>query len=57
MPENLFAPGQLLITMSPGQWDYLLKAAYDEGATLLEVDIVKGREAFVGAYRKQQNEQ
>jgi len=56
MPENIFAQGQLIITMSPGQWDYLLEAAYDEGATLLEVDVVNGREAFVGAYRKQQNE-
>lgn len=28
----------VLITMSAGQWDPLLEAAYDAGHTLLEVD-------------------
>ena len=52
MPENLFAPGQFLITMSPGQWDMLLEVAYEDGAILLEVDVVKGMEKVVGAYCK-----
>ena len=46
MPENIFSPGQLLITMSPGQWDYLL-----------EVDEVNGNEAFVGAYKKVEDDE
>ena len=30
--------GQLIVTMSPGQWDALLQAAYNDGAVLLELD-------------------
>jgi hypothetical protein len=38
-----------IITMSPGQWDALLAAAYAAGWILLEVDE---RERPVRAYRK-----
>lgn len=42
-------PATINITMSPGQWDGLLKAAYDHGAFLIEVDE---NEIPVKAYRK-----
>lgn len=42
-------PGHLTVTMSPGQWDALLAASYDLGATLLEID---GNEQPTRAYRK-----
>ena len=32
------ASGQIIVTMSPGQWDALLEAAYNQGAVLLELD-------------------
>ncbi len=38
-----------IVTMSPGQWDALLQAAYDARWTLLEVDA---DEVPVKAYRK-----
>jgi len=41
--------GGLVVTLSPGQWDTLLQAAYDKGATLLEIDK---NELPVKAYRK-----
>jgi hypothetical protein len=41
-------PG-IVVTMSPGQWDKLLAAAYDTGATLLEIDK---HERPVKAYRR-----
>lgn len=31
-------PGQCYMTLSPGQWDGLLSAAYADGWTLLELD-------------------
>jgi hypothetical protein len=37
------------VTMSPGQWDKLLQAAYNAGHTLLELD---DNENPVRAYRK-----
>jgi hypothetical protein len=40
--------GQVLITMSEGQWDGLLAAAYAQGYTLLELDA---NERPVRAYR------
>lgn len=39
----------VLITMSGGQWDNLLQAAYDSGATLLELD---DNEIPTRAYRR-----
>ena len=39
----------MTFTMSEGQWDHLLAAAYNHGATLLEVDL---NEIPVRAYRK-----
>lgn len=33
-----FRPGELTVTMSAGQWDALLEAAYRSGAVLLELD-------------------
>jgi hypothetical protein len=42
-------PG-LTVTMSPGQWDGLLAAAYDQGAVLLELDAT---ETPIAAYRRQ----
>jgi hypothetical protein len=43
------APGALLITMSVGQWDGTLSAAYMSGFILLELDE---HEQPVRAYRK-----
>jgi hypothetical protein len=45
-------PGTCTITMSEGQWDGLLAAAYADGWTLLEVD---DRERPIRAYRKRQD--
>jgi hypothetical protein len=42
-------PGTLTVTMSAGQWDALLAAAYEAGATLLEVD---DHEQPIRAYRR-----
>lgn len=42
-------PGTLLFTMSVGQWDNLLAAAYQQGHTLLELD---DNEQPVAAYRR-----
>lgn len=42
--------GTLTITMSPGQWDVMLAAAYDQGCILLEVD---DDEIPVAAYQKE----
>ena len=49
IPRDLFQPGTLVFTMSIGQWDNLLAAAYQHGATLLELDDA---ERPVAAYRK-----
>jgi hypothetical protein len=49
LSEVTFAPGTVTITMSEGQWDALLAAAYNQGHTLLELDL---RERPVRAYRK-----
>jgi len=40
------------VTMSIGQWDGFLQTAYDNGATLLELDE---NEMPVRAYRKRMN--
>lgn len=42
-------PGAVLVTMRKRQWDALLRAAYDAGAVLLEVDAM---ERPVRAYQK-----
>ena len=42
-------PGTLVVTMSEGQWDGLLAAAYADGWILLELD---DNEVPVRAYRK-----
>ena len=44
----LTGEADIFVTMDPGQWDGLLSAAYDEGATLLEVV----NERYVKAYKK-----
>lgn len=44
--------GSFNVTMSTGQWDRFLQTAYDNGATLLEVDE---NEKPVKAYRKRMN--
>ena len=31
--------GEVTVTMSEGQWDWLLQAAYDGGFVLLELDV------------------
>jgi hypothetical protein len=46
---TVMMPATINITMSPGQWDKLLQAAYDAGHNLIEVD---DNEMPVGAYRK-----
>ena len=42
-------PGTITVSMSIGQWDDLLKVAYADGCTLLELD---DDEEPVRAYRK-----
>jgi hypothetical protein len=44
-----FKPGTMVVTMSLGQWDVTLHAAYDAGCTLLELD---DDEQPIAAYRK-----
>lgn len=51
IPADLFKPGTLSITVSPGQWDNLIKAFYEEGHLLLEIEEVNGEERVVRAYR------
>ena len=46
---NIFGPGKCTITMSEGQWDALLAAAYENGWTLLELDE---HEILVKTYRR-----
>ena len=46
------ATATINITMSTGQWDRLLQAAYDTGWTLVEVDR---EEKPVAAYRRRMN--
>ena len=46
------ATATISITMSAGQWDNLLQAAYDTGWTLVEVDR---EEKPVAAYRRRIN--
>ena len=48
LSEVRLLPGSLMFTMSPGQWDALLQAGYDQGATLLELDA---SERPIAAYR------
>lgn len=52
IPGNPFAPGTLSITVSPGQWDNLIKAMYEGGHLLLEIEEVNGKEKCVRAYCK-----
>jgi hypothetical protein len=47
--KTTMSPSTINITMSPGQWDGLLQAAYDAGHNLIEVDE---NEIPVKAYRK-----
>ena len=46
--SQMALPGIRTVTMSVGQWDPVLQAAYDEGWLLLELD--EG-ERLVGAYQ------
>jgi hypothetical protein len=41
-------PGAILVTMAEGQWDTFHAVAYEEGATLLELDAA---ERPIHAYR------
>ena len=52
LPNPFPEPGKVYITVSPGQWDGLCKAAYDGGHTLLEIEEVDGQEKAVRAYRR-----
>ena len=47
--EGVFSSPQVIVTMSTGQWDKLLEAAYDSGAILLELD---DSETPLKAYRR-----
>ena len=40
------------MTCSPGQWDGLLKSAYESGWILLEIEEIDGREEVVRAWKK-----
>lgn len=52
IPENPFQPGTVSATIRPGQWDNLIKAMYEHGHLLLEVETVNGEETIVRAYQK-----
>jgi len=52
IPTNPFQPGSVCITVSPGQWDNLIKAMYDRGHLLLEIEEINSQETIVRAYRK-----
>jgi hypothetical protein len=52
---NGLQPGGLYVTCSPGQWDGLLKASYEKGFTLLEIEVVKGEEKIVRAWKKEES--
>jgi hypothetical protein len=54
LPNPFPIPGERYITMSPDQWDVLLKASYDRGWTLLEIEEVNGEEKCVRAFKKNQ---
>jgi hypothetical protein len=47
--DGIFLKPQLIVTMSVGQWDGLLAAAYDSGWVLLELDDI---ETPIRAYRR-----
>ncbi len=52
LPNPFPEPGAQYITCSPGQWDAMLKGAYESGWTLLEIEEVKGEEKAVRAWKK-----
>ena len=52
LPNPFPAPGASYITMSPGQWDGLLQAAYDDDFTLLEIEVVDGEEKLARAFKR-----
>jgi hypothetical protein len=52
IPQDLFAPGTVTITVSPGQWDGIVQAAYEMGHLLLEIEVVDGEEKIARAYRR-----
>jgi hypothetical protein len=47
--QHAIQPSRITVTMSPGQWDALLEAAYDQGHVLLELD---NNEMPLRAYQK-----
>lgn len=47
--QEILKPGKVSCTMNVGQWDTVLEAMYDQGATLIELD---DSELLVAAYRK-----
>lgn len=49
-PDPFPPRGALIVTMSRGQWDTILKVAYEEGAILLELDE---QEQPVACYQKE----
>ena len=49
LADVTFARGTMTFTMSQNQWDSLLAAAYERGATLLELD---DDERPVAAYKR-----
>ena len=51
IPANPFAPGNLSITVSPGQWSALIKCFYESGHLLLEIEEVNGKERIARAYK------
>jgi hypothetical protein len=46
-------PGVLYVTMSPGQWDRFLEAAYEDGCVLLEVEGFSADGDPVRAFRRE----
>jgi len=46
---DMFKPGQIAITMSEGQWDYLLQEIYDNYGLLVELN---DNEVPIHAFKK-----
>lgn len=52
IPQNPFLPGTFTITVSPGQWDNVIKSCYEAGHLLLEIENINGQDTVVRAYKR-----
>jgi hypothetical protein len=52
LPNPFPIPGKCYMTMTPGQWDWVLQEAYERNWMLLEIEVVDGEEKAVKAFQK-----